>query len=78
MAQREIPVIPHDQARNLKRMMASCIKTLLDHDNSSRTLDLDRIARFQQFDPTEFRAAFLSAETERSMRPRNQYDTEGK
>lgn len=78
MAQREIEVVPHDQARNLKRMMSSCIKTLLDHGNSSRVLDLDRIARFQQFDPIEFRAAFLTAETERSMRPRNSYEVEGK
>ena len=55
----------------MTRTMHNCIKTLLDHDNSSHKLNLDRIAFHQGFDAVEFRAAFLAAETERSMRPRN-------
>jgi hypothetical protein len=60
------------------RVMHNCIRTLLDNGNGSHSLDLDRIARFQGFDATVFRAAFLEAETERSMRPSNSYEVEGK
>ena len=58
-------------------VMTNCIDTLLKHGNGSRSLNLDRIASFQGFDPVEFRAAFLDAETRKSLTPSDQYG-EGK
>jgi hypothetical protein len=55
------------------------IATLLANGNSAHSLDLDRIAAFQQFDPAEFRARFAKIETAFSLNPSNAYETpEGK
>ena len=56
------------------RVMTNCIDTLLKHGNGSHTLGdkgLARIAHYQGFDPTEFKAAFLEAETRKSLSPSN-------
>lgn len=78
MAEREHPVIPHSEARNLRKMQANCIATLLRHGNGSHNLDLDRIAFHQGFDEAEFTAAFLEAETKARMQPVNGETWEGK
>lgn len=58
--------------RNLHRMMTNCARTiLLDPNNGSHNINLDRIAEYQDFDPTEFRALFLEMETKRSLEPDN-------
>ena len=49
--------------------MDNCIATLLLAGNRSHTLNLDRIALHQDFEPVEFRAAFARAETALSLTP---------
>lgn len=47
--------------------MANLAATLIHSGNASHHLNLDRIARFQGFDPAEFTALFHAYETEHSM-----------
>ena len=54
------------------------ICTLLIAGNASRNLDLDTIARFQQFDPAEFTARFHELETVWSLQPNNLEEFDGK
>ena len=79
-----------DETFNLPRPGASridnLIATLLLQKNRSKWLNLDRIASFQGFDPSEFSARFAHLETAyeqhltlKSLQPDNQYETpEGK
>ncbi len=48
---KDLPTLMHNQA-----------STLIGNGNTSSSLDLDRIARFQGFDPVEFRAVFARLE----------------
>jgi len=66
--------LPHPGAPHIDNLIA----TMLLAGNGSRHLDLDRIARFQKFDPALFRARFLELETDFTLRPRNSYEEFGK
>lgn len=65
--------------------MDNLIATILKQDNRGKTLNLDRIAHYQGFNPGEFRARFAHLETawraeqtRKSLQPSNTYETEGK
>lgn len=57
--------LPNPKAPHMDNLIA----TMLIAGNSSRKLNLDLIARFQNFDAGEFRARFCELETAWSLRP---------
>jgi hypothetical protein len=66
--------LPHIGAPHID----NCCATLLIAGNRSHTLNLDRIAFHQGFDPAEFTARFLQLETAWTMQPHNSFEVEGK
>lgn len=49
----------------------NCVSTLLAHGNTRGTINLDRIARFQGFDPVALEEEFNRQSMVRSLTPEN-------